>query len=103
MSLDALRGLDATILKGLSSAGLTDEMIVGGRRVPGYYSRVFVDEGAGEDAVAGFVQLFDCRQEDLGRVAEGDPVEVVGHGQMRIIRPEPDGTGRVIVRLGSYL
>lgn len=98
-----LQSMDATILSALSSAGLTDTATVGGRQIEGYYSRVFIEEGAGEEAVAGFAQLFDCRAEDLGEVLEGDSIDVTGQGTFRVLRAEPDGTGRVVIRLGSFL
>lgn len=95
--------IDAEILAELQAARLSDEMVVRGTTVPGYYRQEWVERGAGEDAIGGHLQVFDARAETLPAVEEGDLVTVTGHGQFRVLRSEPDGTGRVMVVLGSLL
>lgn len=100
---ETLGVIDAQILGALSAAGLSDTATIGGQSVDGYYSRVWVDEGGGDDAVGGYMQLFDCRTDDLPDVQQGDIITVAGQGQFRVIRQQPDGTGRTMIELGSLL
>jgi hypothetical protein len=100
---DTLSDLDAQILSALQAAGLSDEMIVRGQRVAGYYRQEWVDRGEGEESTAGHLQVFDARAEGLPAIEEGDMVTVVNHGTFRVLRAEPEGSGRVMVLLGSVL
>lgn len=95
--------LDALILSVHQAVGLLDEMVVRGQRVAGYYRKEWVDRGEGEESLSGHLQIFDARAEGLPAIEEGDLVTVTGHGSFRVLRTEPDGTGRVMVMLGTVL
>ncbi|HNP65286.1 MAG TPA: hypothetical protein PKH39_15220 [Woeseiaceae bacterium] len=103
---DALRGLDARIAAALKPAGLVDTAYFPGSPtgVEGYYAEDFIEEGAGEDAVAGMLRMFDCRAEDVPTSIEADDlVSIDGYGQFRYLRSAPHGNGRVAILLGRLL
>ncbi len=103
-SRDTLRSLDASILSTLSVAGLTDEAVINGVTVPGYFREMPTEYGSGDETVEGLDIVFDCRSEDLPEVQPDDVVQVTGQGEFRLIGPEPtDGTGRRLLLLGKFL
>lgn len=103
-SRDTLRELDRQILDGLGAAGLTDEALIGGVRVPGYFRDGYVELGTGDETVEAREITFDCRAEDLPQIAIDDPITVTGQGEFRLARIEPaDGTGRRLLTLGTFL
>lgn len=99
-SRDALRSLDAQILTGLGTAGLTDVATIQGRTVRGYYRAEFMERGEAEEATAGWMHTFDCRDDDLPDLQPRDIVTVQGEGEFQILRAEPDRRGRVLLMLG---
>lgn len=101
-SRDALRALDAQILTGLGTAGLTDRAVIGGRTIPGYYRAEFMERGEAEEATAGWMHSFDCREDDLPELEPGLIVSVQGEGDFQILRAEPDRRGRVLLLLGRF-
>lgn len=102
-SSDALKEIDARIMRGLSRAGLDDVLIYGSIQVPGYFDERYVEDGAGDDALLGIYPTFDCRAEDLPQIDQEEEVHVQGHGTFRYLRRQSAGIGRVLVILGTML
>lgn len=103
--MPSIQDLDARILSGLSGAGLTEEALISGVTVPGYFQRGYVEMDTGDRLVEGEEITFDLREEDLPALQINDPVTVSRQGQVigvfRLagMRP-PDGSGRRLLFLG---
>lgn len=102
-SSDALKKLDAKIMKGLERAGFDDVMMVGTVEVRGYFDVRFIEDGGGEDALIGEYPTFDCRAEDLPPIDQEEEVEVEGQGTFRYLSRRSAGIGRALVILGNVL
>lgn len=105
MSHEAADRLDGIIGRVLKNAGLTDRLTVGSHTIEGYFERRWAEQGAGEDVVGGYVQTFDCRADDVpDDLEQNDEVTIEGEaGSFFYQRREPNGTGRVVLFLGTKL
>jgi len=103
-SQDGAHRLDAVIGRVLERHELSDQLTFGSIMIDGYFERRYVELGDGDERVSGWVQTFDCRAEDVPPgLSQGEEVEVAGEGTLLYQRTEPNGTGRVLLYLGSTL
>jgi hypothetical protein len=105
MSQQALKELDAIIAGALRNAGLTDRLTFGSITIEGYFERRWIEQGADDQRIGGYVQTFDCREEDVpADLRQNDDVTVEGEdGTFFYQRRASAGTGRVVLYLGTKL